>query len=122
MTSLNTITFTIMQLSGVIQPVLLRANAQLFGASASSTCTEDGVLYYSAVGTTWTKATKLTFVEVLQGVTLEEIRHTTRLRRVSTGLTWQGKCGEYLASCDICQRTNDSGKFVKPQLPFNPSK
>ena len=29
---------------------------------------------------------------------------------------------EYVAACDICQRTNDGGKFVKATAPLHPIK
>lgn len=33
-----------------------------------------------------------------------------------------GEVREYVASCDICQRTNDGSKFVKATAPLHPIK
>jgi len=35
---------------------------------------------------------------------------------------WAGEVREYVVSCDICQRTNDGGKFVKATAPLHPIK
>ena len=62
---------------------------------------------------------KYVYLSILQEVTLDETRH----QKISSRFYWpeiSRDVREYVASCDICQRTNDGGKFVKAAAPLHP--
>ena len=63
---------------------------------------------------------KYVYLSILQEVTLDETR---QYQKISSRFYWpeiSRDVREYVASCDICQRTNDGGKFVEAAAPFHP--